>query len=90
MFKTEVSYTRGIEKLVDELQGPLAIVHTVHPSEVEENFIKWKAVILKEIAAIEHAMVQLPVAGERSVSGVADEARLHGQAASTGRDKARG
>ena len=42
MFKTEVSYTYGIENLLEQLQGPLAIVHTVHPREVEENFEKWK------------------------------------------------
>ena len=60
MFKAEVGYTRGIEALLEALQSPLAIVHTVHPFEVEENFGKWKAVILEEISAIEHATVPLP------------------------------
>ena len=57
MFKTEVRYTYGIEKLLEQLQGPLAIVHTVHPRKVEENFEKWRGVIVKEIGAIEHATV---------------------------------
>ena len=64
MFKTEVSYTYGIEKLLEQLQGPLAIVHTVHPREVGENFEKWKNVIVKEIGAIEHATVPLPEGSE--------------------------
>ena len=64
LFKTEVSYKSGIERLLEQLQGPLAIVHTVHPREVEENFEKWKGVIVKEIGAIEHATVPLPEGSE--------------------------
>ena len=64
MFKTEVSYTYGVENLLEQLQGPLAIVHTVHPREVEENFEKWREVIVKEIGAIEHATVPLPEGSE--------------------------
>ena len=64
MFKTEVSYTYGVENLLEQLQGPLAIVHTVHPREVEENFEKWRGVIVKEIGAIEHATVPLPEGSE--------------------------
>ena len=62
--KTEVTFTRNVEGLLEELQAPLAIVHTVHPNEVEQYFERWRKVIIKEIDAIAHATVTLPAGSE--------------------------
>ena len=64
--KTEVTFTKNVEGLLEELQAPLAIVHTVHPAEVEQYFERWRNVIIKEINAIAHATVVLPWFGDKA------------------------
>ena len=59
VMKTEVSYTRGIEELLEALQDPIAVVHTVHPSEAAEHLHRWVPAITKELGAIQHAVVRL-------------------------------
>ena len=57
--KTEVNYTRNIEELLASLKEPLAVVHTVHPSEVAPNLENWKPSMIKELNAIGHAVIRL-------------------------------
>ena len=59
VMKTEVNYTRGIEELLEALQDPIAVVHTVHPSEATEHLHRWVPAITKELGAIQHAVVRL-------------------------------
>ena len=54
--KAEVSYTKGIEGLLDGLQGPLDIVHTVDPTEAARSFEKWTPSVLKELKSFEPAI----------------------------------
>ena len=46
-------YTRNIEKVLKELEGDLRVVHTVHPSEVEENLKAWVPSMQKELKTLE-------------------------------------
>ena len=75
MKKNEVTFTRNVEGLLEELQAPLAIVHTVHPGEVEQYFERWRKVIIKEIDAIAHATVILPEGSELRQEWLAKEGR---------------
>ena len=42
-------YTRDIEKVLQELEGDLRVVHTVHPSAVEQNIEAWIPSTAKEM-----------------------------------------
>ncbi|CAE7537762.1 GIP, partial [Symbiodinium microadriaticum] len=46
-------YTRDIEKVLKELEGDLRVVHTVHPSEVEQNIEAWIPSMAKEMKTLE-------------------------------------
>ena len=46
-------YTRDIEKVLKELEGDLRVVHTVHPSEVEQNIEAWIPSMAKEMRTLE-------------------------------------
>ena len=46
-------YTRGIEKVLAELEGDLRVVHTVHPSEVEEAIEEWIPALRSEVSTLE-------------------------------------
>ena len=59
VMKTEVNYTRNIEELLSSLKEPLAVVHTIHPSEVAQNLESWKPSMIKELNAIGHAVIRL-------------------------------
>eukprot|EP00439_Symbiodinium_sp_Y106_P079760 s160_g18.t1 len=54
--KTEVSYTKGIEGLLESLKGPLDIVHTVDPTEAARSFEKWTPSVLKELKSFDPAI----------------------------------
>ena len=53
--KSEPVYTPDIELLLDALQEPLNVVHTVDPREAERNYEKWMPAIHKEVGVIEKA-----------------------------------
>ena len=53
--KTEVTYTKNIEALLESLDGPLTVVHTVDPSEASECFHKCEAAALKELKSFDAA-----------------------------------
>ena len=46
--KSEPVYTPDIELLLDALQEPLNVVHTVDPRDAERNYEKWMPAIHKE------------------------------------------
>eukprot|EP00439_Symbiodinium_sp_Y106_P008272 s16020_g1.t1 len=50
--KAEVGYTRNIEQVLRDLQGPLEVVYNVAPEEVMENLEAWRPAIVKEIGGI--------------------------------------
>ena len=52
-------YTPDIELLLDALQEPLNVVHTVDPREAERNYEKWMPAIRKEVGVIEKAVQRL-------------------------------
>ncbi|OLP97902.1 Retrovirus-related Pol polyprotein from transposon TNT 1-94 [Symbiodinium microadriaticum] len=56
IYKTEVSYTENIEQLLEALDGPLSIVHTVSPKDAADHFEKWVPSLEKEIASLAHAV----------------------------------
>ena len=58
--KAEPVYTPNIESLLDSLQEPLSVVHTVDPRDAEQNCTKWMPPIHKEIGVIERAVQRLP------------------------------
>ena len=47
--KAEVGYTENIEDVLESLEGPLSIVHTVSPVEATRCFEKWVPSLEKEI-----------------------------------------
>ena len=53
-------HTPNIESLLDSLQEPLSVVHTVDPRDAEQNCTKWMPPIHKEIGVIERAVQRLP------------------------------
>ena len=57
--KTEVSYTANIEKVIEQLSGPLDVTHTVRTEEVMANLEAWRPAIMKELQGIECAIVKL-------------------------------
>ena len=58
--KAEPVYTPNIESLLDSLQEPLSVVHTVDPRDAEQNCTKWMPPIHKKIGVIERAVQRLP------------------------------
>ncbi|OLQ02545.1 Transposon Ty2-OR2 Gag-Pol polyprotein [Symbiodinium microadriaticum] len=54
--KAEVGYTENIEDVLESLEGPLSIVHTVSPVEATRCFEKWVPSLEKEIKSLEHAV----------------------------------
>ena len=59
VYKTEVTYTKDIEKVLKELQGPLDVVYNVNPAEVLNNLEKWLPSIKKEVDGIMVAVEKL-------------------------------
>ena len=57
--KSEPVYTPDIELLLDALQEPLSVVHTVDPRDAERNYVKWMPAIHKEVGVIEKAVQRL-------------------------------
>ena len=53
--KTEVTFTKGIEKLLESLTGPLTVVHSVDPTEAAAVFEKWIPPVKKELGSFESA-----------------------------------
>ncbi|CAE6958294.1 RE1 [Symbiodinium sp. CCMP2592] len=47
-------YTKGIEKILAELEGDLRVVHTVHPKEVEEAIAEWIPALNAEVSTLEN------------------------------------
>ncbi|CAE6927184.1 GIP [Symbiodinium sp. CCMP2592] len=64
--KSEPVYTTNVELLLDGLQEPLQVVHTVDPRDAEQCVEKWMPSIHKEIGVIEKAVRRLPPAEVRS------------------------
>ena len=64
--KSEPVYTPNVELLLDGLQEPLQVVHTVDPRDAENCIEKWVPSIHKEIGVIEKAVLRLPPAEVRS------------------------
>ena len=64
MGKTEVVYTRNIEKVLSSLSGPLDVTYTVDPQEVFGNLELWRPAIEKELKSIEIAIDRLPPGSE--------------------------
>ncbi|CAE6959076.1 GIP [Symbiodinium sp. CCMP2592] len=64
--KSEPVYTTNVELLLDRLQEPLQVVHTVDPRDAEQCIEKWMPSIHKEIGVIEKAVRRLPPAEVRS------------------------
>ena len=56
MQKAEVGYTENVEGILEALDGPLSIVHTVSPKEVTQCFKEWVPSLEKEIQSLEHAV----------------------------------
>ena len=54
--KAEVGFTENVEELLESLDGPLSIVHTVNPREVAQFFERWVPSLKKEVSTIEHAV----------------------------------
>ena len=63
LYKSEPVYTPNVELLLDGLQEPLQVVHTV---DAEQCIEKWMPSIHKEIGVIEKAVRRLPPADVRS------------------------
>ena len=66
LYKSEPVYTPNVELLLDGLQEPLQVVHTVDPRDAEQCMEKWMPAIHKEIGVIEKAVRRLPPAEARS------------------------
>ncbi|CAE7740893.1 GIP [Symbiodinium sp. CCMP2592] len=64
--KSEPVYTTNVELLLDGLQEPLQVVHTVDPRHAEQCIEKWMPSIHEEIGVIEKAVRRLPPAEVRS------------------------
>ncbi|CAE7802253.1 GIP [Symbiodinium sp. CCMP2592] len=64
--KSEPVYTTNVELLLDGLQEPLQVVHTVDPRDAEQCIERWMPSIHKEIGVIEMAVRRLPPAEVRS------------------------
>ena len=45
--------------MLDALQEPLNVVHTIDPREAERNYEKWMPAIHKEVGVIEKAVQRL-------------------------------
>ena len=58
MCKVEVTYTHNIGNLLSSLSSPLAIVHTVEPKEVQDNFNSWLPAVKKEMSSFDHAVTK--------------------------------
>ncbi|CAE7218690.1 unnamed protein product [Symbiodinium sp. CCMP2456] len=54
--KAEVVYSDNVEQLLESLEAPLNIVHTVNPREVSGCVDRWVPALRKEIASLEHAV----------------------------------
>ena len=47
--KTEVVYTKDVEKILSELKEPLKVTYTVDPREALQHLPMWKEAIAKEV-----------------------------------------
>ena len=59
MQKAEVGFTRNIEAVLQNLTGPLDVVHNVSPQEVMPHLEAWKPAIMKEVQGISVAIEKL-------------------------------
>ena len=66
LYKSEPVYTPNVELLLDGLQEPLQVVHTVDPRDAGQCIEKWMPSIHKEIGVIEKAVRRLTPAKVRS------------------------
>eukprot|EP00439_Symbiodinium_sp_Y106_P028648 s3111_g3.t1 len=57
--KAEVGFTKNIEKVLQNLTGPLDVVHNVNPHEVMSNLEAWRPAIMKEVKGIGVAIEKL-------------------------------
>eukprot|EP00439_Symbiodinium_sp_Y106_P041250 s3066_g5.t1 len=53
VFKVEVSYTKDVEQILRDLQGPLEVTYTVDPREVQQHLELWRPAIEKEVSSVE-------------------------------------
>ncbi|CAE7200035.1 GIP, partial [Symbiodinium sp. CCMP2456] len=61
----EVGFTENVEELLNGLDSPLSIVHTVNPKEVVQYFGEWIPSLNKEIASLEHAVEKVHSSDQR-------------------------
>ena len=59
VFKVEVSYTKDVEQILRDLQGPLEVTYTVDPREVQQHLELWRPAIEKEVSSVEVAICKL-------------------------------
>ena len=65
--KVEVSYTKGVEEILNNLKGPLEVTYTADPREVAEHLHLWEAAIRKEVDGVSVAIKRLlPGSSEKS------------------------
>ena len=57
--KTEVVYTKDVEKILSELKEPLKVTYTVDPREALQHLPKWKDAIAKEVKGVSVAIQRL-------------------------------
>ncbi|OLP78092.1 Retrovirus-related Pol polyprotein from transposon TNT 1-94 [Symbiodinium microadriaticum] len=65
--KAEVGFTENIEQLLEGLQAPLSIVHTVNPREASQCFERWLPSLQKEVKSLEHAVERVSSYDEQVV-----------------------
>ena len=56
--KAEVAFTKNVEALLSQLEGPLTIVHTVDPAEAAKVFDQWVPAVKKELSSFDHAVIK--------------------------------
>ena len=57
--KTEVVYTKDVEKILSELKEPLKVTYTVDPKEALQHLPVWKEAIAKEVKGVSVAIRRL-------------------------------
>ncbi|CAE7316154.1 RE1, partial [Symbiodinium microadriaticum] len=55
LHKAEVTFTKGIEDLLDSLRSPLTVVHNVDPTEAAGVFSRWVPSVQKELSSFDSA-----------------------------------
>ncbi|CAE7303462.1 unnamed protein product, partial [Symbiodinium sp. KB8] len=76
MQKAEVGYTENVEGILEALDGPLSIVHTVSPKEVTQCFKEWVPSLEKEIQQMDLDWWRIAMLASRQMEGGAKYADI--------------